>query len=106
LRQTCRYGGAHHERDQGELIGNPRIGVKRNGDRALLITRGGHDWTKRSSRPPLRPPQPHTIAIALHARAITIIFDFVKPLGAVGDDGRFGRRAEFKGLKHGLKIGI
>jgi hypothetical protein len=42
----------------------------------------------------------HTIAIALHTQAITVILDFVKPLRAGGNLYSFRRNAELKRFKH------
>jgi hypothetical protein len=39
------------------------------------------------------------------AAASSRLFYLVEPVWAVRDDGRFGRQAEIKGLKHAPKIG-
>jgi hypothetical protein len=43
--------------------------------------------------------------IALNTPSIAVVFDLVEPVRAVWDDGRFGGKAEIKGLKHVPKIG-
>jgi hypothetical protein len=43
--------------------------------------------------------------IALNTPSIAVVFDLVEPVRAVWDDGRFGGKAEIKGLKQAPKIG-
>ena len=48
-----------------------------------------------------RRPQPNPLAVALDDQAITVVLDFVDPLGAVGDLRRLGRNARFEwGFQH------
>jgi hypothetical protein len=48
--------------------------------------------------------QPHSVAIALHSEAVTVIFDFVEPPGAGGHGFADGGNAELE-PGHGPEIG-
>jgi hypothetical protein len=45
---------------------------------------------------------PHALALALNEQAITVVLDFVKPVGVMGDFGPAGRDAGLILTQHGL----
>jgi hypothetical protein len=50
--------------------------------------------------------QAHAVAVALQPKPIAVVLHFVEPVGAVGDGGGHGGKAEIKTFKHAAKIGV
>jgi hypothetical protein len=78
---------------QGLEVGNP-VDAKDHGltvDHELLLPdlKRGLDNPRKTVCPVVTVPgdQPHAGSVALHAKPVTVIFDFVDPIGPIGNLG-------------------